>query len=313
MSEITRLHEINLRSGPISSVHWSPDGKWIAASTMSGSAVIVEMETQRIVRKLEDRGKAMTAAAWHQSSEYLMTGSADGSGVVWDVTTAEKSEFTLEGHHSAVHTIQMTKEGAYIVTCSQDRFRALDGQCLLPGWTEEMEAHFNEQTGFAAAACSNNMTFLAAIAGQEGSMLLLASLLSAEVVGSARMAAPVRSLAWSPSEELLAVGVDHSVQLVRANQEGFEGEAVELTSDASGTQTLVFSPDGTMLSFRDNRGLHFWRVDARKWIAMYPEQFPNPEKREFVRGLDFHPANPLLATVGSEGTEINILDLSKLT
>jgi hypothetical protein len=190
------------------------------------------------------------------------------------------------------------------MTCSADRVRAYDGCCFLTGWTEEMENAVNTYTGFTSAACSYQTTFLLGLVAENGSRLVLASLISGTLLDSVAVRTPIRCLAWSPAEELLGIGTEKGVSLFRATQTGFDGEPREVSNDACGVSAVAFSSDGTLLVVQDVVGLKICETATGKFIAALPEKSQKPS------GIAFHPSEPLLAAVAATGSEFRILDLS---
>src|SRR5262249_48681823 len=142
----------------------------------------------------------------NRRAEIILSASTDRSIGLWEVSSGEKADFPFPEHKTAVHTIEWTDEEAYAITCSADHLRAMDGACLLSGWTPEMEEQINHKTGFTTAACSHHSTFLLAMASDNGTVLSLVSLLNANVLSMVRMKERVRCLSWSPATDLLAVG-----------------------------------------------------------------------------------------------------------
>jgi WD40 repeat protein len=300
---ITTQHEIDLRSGRITRPRWSPDGDLLAIPTDSGSIAILETDSGRIANTLGPHSGPVTAVTWNRTSECLLSASLDGSVGHWEVATGRRSRFMVSGHNEPVHFVEWTDEEAFAMTCSADRVRAWDGCCLLPGWDKDMEDRANQYTDFTAASCSNRTSLLLALAAGKGNVLLLANLLSAELLASVELKEPVRCLAWSPADELLAVGSAQTISIVRATHEGFDGSARELSRQCSGVQAVAFSGDGTLLACRDTQGLKIWDVEALGVAGELNEQI------EAVSGVAFHPAEALLATSSTDGTKIRILEL----
>src|ERR1051326_4116196 len=146
MTSITERDAIDLGKGQITKLKWSPDGRFLALPTESGWVAIFDIQTRKVIRTIGRHSGAVTTVAWDRKAEYMMTGSVDRSIGLWEVATGDKAEFPFQGHKGAVHTIEWTDEDAYAITCSANRLRALDGACLLAGWSEEMEAGVNRQT-----------------------------------------------------------------------------------------------------------------------------------------------------------------------
>ena len=312
MSPITQLHEIDLHSGHITKPRWSPDGHLLAVPTESGSIAIFDNDTKQVARTLGPHSGEVTAVTWDRKAEFIMTGSLDRSVGLWELKSGRRAPFTADGHREPVHSVEWTDEEAYAITCSADRVRAFDGYCLRAGWSEEMEDVVNQYTGFTAASCSSQTTFFLGMVAENGARLVLASLLSADLLDSVRMEEPVRCLAWSPAEELLAVGTGQGILVFRATQEGFEGPAREVTRDAPHVHALAFSGDGTLLASRDAQGLKVWDVQGARLIDALHENIETLSRKRPTSGIAFHPTRPLLADVTPAGNAFRILDLSTL-
>ena len=312
MSAITQLHEIDLKGGHITKPRWSPDGRFLAIPTESCSIAIFDIETGQVEQTVGPHSGEVTSVAWDRYAEFLMSGSLDRSVGLWEVKSGRRAPFPPVGHREPVHSVEWTDEEAYAMTCSADRVRAYDGCCLLDGWSAEMEAAVNQHTGFTAAACSYQTTFLLGMVAENGSLLVLASLLTALLLDRIQMTEPVRSIAWSPKEELLAVASGQSIRAFRATQEGFERPDRELASDTPFVHALAFSGDGTLLASRDAQGLKIRDVRSAKLIGDLHENIETTSGAHPLAGLAFHPTEPLLADVTPNGNAFRILDLSKI-
>jgi WD40 repeat protein len=314
MTAITDLYRMNLHSGRLTKPRWSPNGRLLALGTEHGSISIFDIERGQVAQSLGPHNGAVTSVCWDRASELVMSGSLDGSIGVWEVKSGKSAPFSVEGHGKPVHSVDWTDEGAYAMTCSVDRLRAWDGFCLQAGWTQEMEDLANRNTGFTAAACSYQTTFLLSMAAENGLLLLLMGLVSAELLDSRRVNDPVRCLTWSPKEDLLAVGGSHSILTFRTTQAGFEEAARELAIDVPHVHALAFSGNGALLGSSDDEGLKIWDVESGKLIAALSES-ENIEILSTNRvpaGIAFHPTKPVLVTIAPNGNEFRILDLSQL-
>src|SRR5713226_5936664 len=247
MTDIIELHQIGLNSGEITKPRWSPNGRFLAIPTESGSIGIFDMESARILQTLGNHSGKVTAVGWNREGEFIVSGSRDRSVGVWEVKNGRRVAITIGGHKEPVHSVEYTNEGAFAMTCSADRVRALDGFCLESGWTRDMEDGINEYKDFTAAACSFNTTLVLALAARNGTLLVLTSLLTAEVMGQVPMEQPIRCLAWSPAETLLAVAAGQTIFAFSTTTEAFKGSARQLTGDAPSVDALAFSSDGRVL------------------------------------------------------------------
>ena len=307
---ITTLHEVNLQSGRITRPRWSPDGSLLAIPTDSGSIAIFETDAGRISGTLGPQAGAVTAVTWDRRAECILASSFDGTVGLWEVKTGVLGRFTITGHKEPVHSVEWTDEEAFAMTCSVDHIRAWDGCCLLPGWTQEMEDHANQYSDFTAASCSNRTTFLLAMAADNGHALVLVNLLSAEVLGCVRLQKPARCIAWSPTDELVAVGTNNAVLIFRATHEGFEAGPREMSSDSSDIQSLAWSGDGVLLACRDTRSLRIWDVETTDLVGELMESVLPPPHPFLSAGVAFHPTEPWLATSTPDGSSLRILALT---
>ena len=301
MLTITAQHEIDLHSGRITRPRWSPGGDFLAVPTDSGSIAIFDADSASVTNTLGPHSGAVTAVTWGRTSECILSASVDRSVGHWEVKTGFRGPFTITGHKDPVRFVEWTDEEALAMTCSADRVRAWDGCCLLPGWDKEMEDRANQYTDFSTASCSNRTSLLLAMAAEKGKVLVLANLLSADLLATVHMEEPVRCLAWSPADELLAAASTQSVWLFRATHEGFEGSVRVVSRHGSEIQALAFSGDGTLLGCRDAAGLKIWDVETLEMVGGLSEHF------QAASGIAFHPTEPLLATSSADGTKLCIL------
>jgi WD40 repeat protein len=122
------------------------------------------------------------------------------------------------------------------------------------------------------------------------------------------MEEPLQCLAWSPAEELLAVGAGQNILAFRATQTGFEGSPHQVTRHAPQVHALAFSGDGTLLASVDAQGLKIWDVQSARLIVALEQDMDT----RLTSGVAFHPTSPLLAAVTAKGSAFRILDLSAL-
>ena len=312
MSTITPLHEIDLHSGYLTKPRWSLDGRFLAIPTQSGSIAIFDLESQQVTKMLGPHSDEVIAVTWDRNAEFILASSLDRSVGLWEVSSGRRAPFTISGHKEPVHSVEWTDEEAMAMTCSVDRIRAWDGFCLHTGWTDDMEEAMNSSsTRFVAASCSYRTTFLLGALAENGSLLILANFLSADVLARVQMDEPAQCLAWSPQEELLAVGTGQSILTFHATHEGFEGSPRGLTKDAARVYALAFSSDGKVLGSNDARGLQFWDIESGRLITALHEDNERLSQRYPPAGIAFHPTEPLLAAVTPNGEAFRILNLSR--
>ncbi|CAE6962412.1 ARPC1B [Symbiodinium natans] len=88
---------------------WAPDGERFAVGLASKDTAVCHYEPQVtawVASKVGKSKAAITALAWHQSSQYLATGSTDRHLRVYDVTVTE------EGHGPGFNALQVTEDAS---------------------------------------------------------------------------------------------------------------------------------------------------------------------------------------------------------
>ena len=303
MLTITTQREIDLGTGRITRPRWSPEGDLLAIPADSGSITILEAESGDIVSTLGPHAGPVTSVTWSRTSECMLSSSLDGSIGHWEVKTGLRGPFTISGHQEPVRFVEWTDEEAFAMTCSADRVRAWDGCCLLPGWDKEMEERANQYRDFTVASCSNRTSLLLAMAAQKGEVLVLANLLSADLIAAVKMNEMLRHLVWSPADELLAAGSAEKIWIFRASHDGF-AKSPRVLENLSNIQALGFSGDGNLVACRDGRGLKVWDTESLELVGELPEE------SAAASALAFHPSDPLLATSTTDGKKLRILELT---
>jgi WD40 repeat protein len=148
------------------------------------------------------------------------------------------------------------------------------------------------------------------MAAENGSLLVLASLVSADVLDSVRMDDPIQCLTWSPAEDLIATATSRGILIFHPTQTGFAKPARELTMEVPGVHALTFSGDGRLLASRDANTVKIWNLSSGKLILAIDEGVEMPLTRGLTSGIAFHPRKPLLASVTRNG--FRILDLTNV-
>lgn len=311
MSDITELYQIDLRSGQLAKPCWSFNGRFLAVPTESGSIVILDAGTMKTVQTLGLHSGAVTTVGWNREGEFIVSGSLDRSIGIWEVSNNRRVGIVISRHNEPLHSMEYTNEGAFAMTCSRDRVRALDGFCLEAGWYRDTEDEINTYGPFTAASCSFNTTLLLALAAKNGERLILTSLLTGEALDTISMQQPIRTLAWSPADTVLAAASGSNISIVPATTELFSGPPNQITADAPGVDALAFSSDGQLLASHDAEGLKVWDTKTRKPITKLEETW-GASRKISASTIAFHPSKLLLAAVHPSGTALRILDLSKL-
>lgn len=100
-------------------VAFSPDGKRIVSLTGDTTIFIIDVETDRIVRKLDGHKDAVLSAIFSPDGKHIVSASEDKTVKIWNTETW-KCIRTLNGHKDAVLSASFSPDGRRIVSTSAD-------------------------------------------------------------------------------------------------------------------------------------------------------------------------------------------------
>jgi WD40 repeat protein len=100
----------------MSSVAFSPDGKWALTGSEDGTARVWSAETGQEEQRLEGHQGLVTSVAFSPDGKWALTGSADGTARVWLLATGQEVR-RLEGHQRSVSSVTFSPDGKLVVSC----------------------------------------------------------------------------------------------------------------------------------------------------------------------------------------------------
>ena len=228
----------------INSVALSPDGQCIATGSYDGTAGIWDATTGKNLHMLrgtiaaitaqhaawvsggsltlKGRSAAMKSVAFSRDSRRLITGSHDGTAIIWDAVSG-KELLRLKGHSGAVSSVAFSPDGRRIITGSYDRTAKL--------WEA---ATGKELLTFAG----HNHWITSAVFSPDGLRIVTGS--ADRSVNIWRAATPQQVAEWQQEESAAAARMDE----VRRQQNAAAERARALRAQDPGmiTQWLVLGP-----------------------------------------------------------------------
>jgi WD40 repeat protein len=115
----SRVQILEGHDGEVTSVAYSPNGKYIASGSDDGTVRVWDATTATLRHTLTGHDSRVTSVSFSPDGKYIASGSYDWTVRVWDATTATLRH-TLTGHDSLVTSVSFSPDGKYIASGSND-------------------------------------------------------------------------------------------------------------------------------------------------------------------------------------------------
>ena len=118
---------------PVSSVAYSPDGKYIVSGSYDGIIKIWDANTGKYLKTLLGGSRTIFSLAFSPDGSRIVSCSVDNTIKIWNANTGECIK-TLKGDNDRFYSVAYSPDGTKIISCSADRYikiwDANTGQCL---------------------------------------------------------------------------------------------------------------------------------------------------------------------------------------
>jgi uncharacterized delta-60 repeat protein len=114
--------------GPVNSVAFSPDGKYVVSASSDKTARVWDAATGNEVARMLHNGPVYSVA-FSPDSKYVASGSEDHTTRIWEVATGREVARMI--HEGPVSSVAFSPDGKYVVSLGCDRFDANSGACFL--------------------------------------------------------------------------------------------------------------------------------------------------------------------------------------
>jgi WD40 repeat protein len=254
-------------------VEFSPEGSRLATISVDGKAKVWDAFSGEELFTLAGHKGLILGLAFSPDGDRLATGSYDGSTRIWDLAP-ERELLTMADHTDIAYSIAFNPEGTQLLSGSYDGTARV--------WDVEDPS-----------------------AGTFGRQLL--------TVGEADPTNGMRAVAYSPDGARFIVtnadgiatvydaGIGNALIALQGHTPGQSGETV-----FNGITGVAFSPDGGLIATAsDDLTAKIWDASTGRELFSLEGHISalasNPPFEGVVQVV-FHPASPLVATAGADGT-----------
>lgn len=276
-----RMFLLNEHPGKVNSVRFSPDSRFLLASTgiagLRGLAVEWDLESKKKIREFGGHRDVVYSAAYSPDMKQIATAGYDRRIFIWNRTVKSSVEPVgeLTGHNGAVYDLQFFREGSVLASASADQtiklWNVKNGQrldTLGQPLKEQFATLFHPRLRRVVGAGRDNRIRMWKLRSLEKPAInpILISRYAHE--------SSIAALAFSADGKLLvSAAEDRTIKV-------WDGDRIELIStlprQPDVAYGLAFSPDGELAVGRMDGSLAFYRLVAKRETEKQTRNWSEP-------------------------------------
>ena len=267
----------------VSSVSFSPDGKYIATASFDTKARLWDL-TGKLIQEFKGHQDSVINVSFSPDGKYIATASSDKTARLWDLTGKLIQEF--KGHQNSVINVSFSSDGKYIATASKDkkaRLWDLTGKLI-----QEFKGH---QEGISSVSFSHDGKYIATASWDRITRLSdLTGKLIQEFKGHKD---GLSSVSFCPDGKYIATASDDKT----ARLWDLKGKLIqEFKGHKSTVWSVSFSPDGKYIATASGD------KTARLWDLKGKLRGEFKGHQSAVSSVSFSPDGKYIATASDDQT-----------
>lgn len=239
----------------ITSVSFSPDGKFLAIASWNNEITIWKTQDGSFVHILEGHEGSVNSVAW---SLYIASGSEDNTVRVWDINGGSRS-MIFKGHTNSVNSVAWSPDGNNVVSGSTDKtvrvWNILNGTCV-----KIFRGHTDSVT---SVAWNPDSIHIASGSNDKSVRIWKYSIVE---VDDYKLNKLYNSLKPSRQEEISSLG-ERDARLILTQVFQHKNNSLATLKTKDSVLSIAFSPNGKNLigGSRDDN-VWLWKLSSNSWV-----------------------------------------------